>query len=94
VNDIFERRVHAAAIAGWWVLLIAGGLLTLSWFAYLAVMANHPDWLIRLWGPDMTWDYVEKVWFWAIAALKLVLWIFIMLVLWLTLWARHMRKQL
>ena len=27
MHDPFERRVHAAAVAGWWVLLVATGLL-------------------------------------------------------------------
>ncbi|HVU86453.1 MAG TPA: hypothetical protein VHD36_03985 [Pirellulales bacterium] len=91
--DQFEGRVRAAAIAGWWVLLAAVGLLTASWLAYLAAMASHPEWLKDIWGPDVTWDYVENVWFWAMAAYKLILWFFVLLVLWLTLWARQLRKH-
>ena len=60
MHDEFERRVHAAAIAGWSVLLAATGLLTFSWLVYLAAMASHPEWLMRLWGPDVTWEYVEN----------------------------------
>ncbi|HEY4308707.1 MAG TPA: hypothetical protein VGN12_04560 [Pirellulales bacterium] len=93
MHDPFERRVQAAAVAGWWVLLAATGLLTFSWLAYLSAMASHPEWLIRLWGPDVTWDYVENVWFWAMVAYKLILWFFVLLVLWLTLWARQMRNH-
>ncbi len=42
MNDPFEKKVRAAAVAGWWVILIAVGFLTLIWLAYLAVMATHP----------------------------------------------------
>lgn len=42
--DVFERRVRAAAVAGWWVVPIAAGLLILSWVAYLVVSAVN--WLI------------------------------------------------
>ena len=66
-------------------MLAATALLTFSWLAYLAAMASHPEWLIRLWGPDVTWENVEIVWFWAMVAYKLILWFFVLLVLWLTL---------
>ena len=29
MNDVFENRVRAAAVAGWWTLLIAVGFITL-----------------------------------------------------------------
>jgi hypothetical protein len=92
MHDDFERRIQAA-VAGWWVLLVASGLLIYSWVAYLVAMAIHPEWLLWLCGPDVTWEYVENVWFWAMAAYKLILWFFVLLVLWLTLWSRQMRKQ-
>jgi hypothetical protein len=62
-------------------------------YCNISSMAKRPEFLIRLWGPDVTWDYVENVWFWAMVAYKLILWFFVLLVLWLTLWARQLRKQ-
>lgn len=50
MNDPFEKRVRAAAVAGWWTLLVAVSFLTLQWFAYLAVMSARPAWLVTLWG--------------------------------------------
>lgn len=47
MNDPFEKKVRAAAVAGWWVVLIAAGFLTLIWLIYLAVMSTHPTWLLR-----------------------------------------------
>jgi hypothetical protein len=33
------------------------------------------------------------VWFWAIAILKFCVWLLALVALWLTLWARQLRKQ-
>jgi hypothetical protein len=39
MNDPFEKKVRAAAVSGWWVVLIAVAFLTLLWLLYLAVAA-------------------------------------------------------
>jgi hypothetical protein len=91
-NDPFEKRVRAAAVAGWWVVLIAVGFLTLLWLIYLAVMSAHPAWLLTMWGPGVDWPFVQNVWFWAMAAFKFCVWLLVLVVLWLTLWARQLRK--
>ena len=90
MNDIFEKRVRAAAIAGWWTVLIAVGFITLMWIIYLAVMSARPAWL---WGPDIDWAFVQRVWFCAIAFLEFVVWLMALATIWLTLWARQLRKQ-
>jgi hypothetical protein len=92
MHDDFERRVRAAATAGWWVLLVAVALLTWSWLAYLFVMSNKPAWMQSLWGPDVSWELMQTVWLWAMAILKVGMWLMLLVVLWLTLWARQMRK--
>ena len=93
MNDVFENRVRAAAIAGWWTLLIAVGFITLQWIVYLAVMSARPAWLLAMWGPDVDWAFVQRVWFWAIVFLKFVMWLMALATIWLTLWARQLRKQ-
>jgi hypothetical protein len=92
MNDVFEKRVRAAAVAGWWVVLIAVAFLTLLWLVYLAVTSAHPAWLLTLWGPGVDWPFVQNVWFWAMAAFKFCVWLMVFAVLWLTLWARQLRK--
>ena len=92
MNDAFEKRVRAAAIAGWWVVLIGLAFISLQWLVYLAVMHTHPSWLLALWGPDVDWAFVHRVWFWAIVILKFIWWLLVLAVLWLTLWARQLRK--
>ena len=37
MNDIFEKRVRTAAVAGWWVVLITLVFVVLQWLVYLAV---------------------------------------------------------
>jgi hypothetical protein len=37
--------------------------------------------------------FVQQVWFWAIAVLKFILWLMALVVVWLTLWARQLRKR-
>ena len=93
MNNVFEKRVGAAAVALWWVVLIAVAFITLQWIVYLAVMAARPAWVLSMWGPDVTWAFVEMVWFWAIAILKFILWLMVLIALWLTLWARQLRKR-
>ncbi len=93
MNDIFEKRGRAAAIAGWWTVLIAVGFIILVWVIYLVVMSARPAWLLSMWGPGADWPFVQHVWFWAIVFLKFVLWLMALATIWLTLWARQLRKQ-
>lgn len=93
MNHEFERRVRAAAAAGWWVVLIAVGFVTLQWIIYLAVMHTRPAWVLAAWGPGVDWAFIHSVWFWAIAVLKFIVWWMVLASLWLTIWARQLRKQ-
>jgi len=93
MHDVFEKRVQAAAVAMWWVVLIAVGFILLQWIFYLAVMHTRPAWLLAMWGPDVDWAFVQNVWFWAIAILKFIVWLMVLAALWLTLWARQLRKH-
>jgi len=92
MNDVFERRVRAAAVAGWWALLAAVVFLSLVWFVFLSLMSARPEWILSVWGPKVTWDFIQIVTIWAVAIFKLVLWLLAIIVLWLTLWARQLRK--
>lgn len=51
MNDVFENRVRAAAVAGWWTVLIAIAFITLQWIIYLVVTEARPSWLLSMWGP-------------------------------------------
>ena len=93
MNDAFGAKVRAAAAAGWWTLLIAGVFLVLQWIAYLVVMAARPAWFLSMWGPGTEWAFAQKAWFWTVLVLKFTLWLLALIVIWLTLWARQLRRQ-
>ncbi len=88
----FERRVRTAGVAGWWTLLIAALVLAVQWAAYLGVMSWRPSWVRWLWGPGTSWEYLGHVWWVGTATLKFVLVVLAIPCLWLTLWARQLRK--
>ena len=93
MEDIFEKRVRAAAIAAWWTILVGVVFLVLQWILYLVFMSAHPVWLLWLWGPDASWPFVQTVWFWAAALFKAFLWMLAVIALWLTFWSRKLREQ-
>lgn len=91
--DTFEKKVRAAAVAAWWVVLIVLAFVLWIWFGYLFLVPAEPSWLLTLWGQGVDWPFVRIVWFWAIAGVKFFLWLITFVALWLTLWARQLRKH-
>ena len=92
MNDPFEKKVRAAAVAGWWVILIGYALLTLTWVVYVVLVSAPPAWMLATWGQDVSWDFMQVVSLWFLGVFKLFLWFLLLVVLWLTLWARQLRK--
>jgi hypothetical protein len=93
MNDPFEKKVWAAAVAGWWAVLIAYVLLVLVWLVYLGIISAKPAWLMTLWGEgEVSWGLVQTVSLWFMGVFKLCIWLMIVVVLWLTLWARQLHK--
>jgi hypothetical protein len=91
VNDDLERKVRTAGVAGWWTVLVGAVVLTIQWLAYLVVMSRRPAWILPLWASS-DWTEIQHVWLVATVALKGVLAFLAMWCLWLTLWARELRK--
>jgi hypothetical protein len=93
MDDQFAQRVRSAAAAGWWTVLIGVIWLTVVWFVYLAIMAHRPEWMLCLWGgQDMTWATIRNISLWFFGVFKLVLYIFVLLSIWLTIWGRKLRQ--
>jgi len=92
MDDTFQRRVHAAAVAAWWTVLIAAAFFLLQWIVYLGVMAAQPAFVLSFWPPGATWDNVRTTWFEVLVLLKVSLWPLLIAALWLTLWARQLRR--
>jgi hypothetical protein len=94
MNDPFEKKVRAAAVAAWWAVLIAYALLLVTWAVYLGLLTVRPAWLLTLWGgDDVSWSFVQTVSLWFLGVFKVAIWLMILAALWLTLWARQLRKS-
>jgi len=89
-DDGFGHRVRAAAVTGWWTVLVGAAALLIQWVAYLVVMSWKPQIVLSLWGSS-NWPEVQHLWLVATAFLKALLAITVMICLWLTLWARRLR---
>jgi hypothetical protein len=92
MNDAFEKKVRAAAVAAWWVVLISYVLLIFIWLAFLALASARPEWMRALWGGDISWDSMKMMTLWLVGVFKLFLWSLVLGALWLTLWARQLRR--
>jgi hypothetical protein len=93
MNETIEFRIRTAATATWWTVLIGLGVLLIQWLLYLVFTALQPGWLLSLWGPNASWNMVQQIWFWGLAIIKACLFLVAFIALWLTLWARQLRKQ-
>jgi hypothetical protein len=93
MKDNFEGRLRCAIVAGWWTLVIAVALFLIQWIVYVLLVPAQPAWLLTLWGPGATWQEVRTLWFWFLACYKAFLLLVALLLVWLTLWARQLRKR-
>ena len=91
MSDDFERKIHAAGVAGWWTVLAGAAVLLIQWVAYLAIMSSRPAFVLSLWGSS-DWLEVQQLWLVATVFLKVFLAILALVCLWLTLWARQLRQ--
>ena len=91
MSDDFERKVHAAGVAGWWTVLTGAAVLLIQWVAYLAIMSSRPAFVLSLWGSS-NWLEVQQLWLAGTVFLKAFLAILALVCLWLTLWARQLRQ--
>jgi hypothetical protein len=51
--DPFEKKGRAAAVAGWWVILIGYAPLTVTWGVYNVIVSARPAWMLAMWGQDV-----------------------------------------
>ena len=93
MDEIFAKKVRAAAVAGWWTVLIAYCILLIQWFAYLLIIPRQPSEILFFWGESVTWQEIRTIWLWAMVAYKLCVAMMIFVVIWLTLFARQLAKK-
>ncbi|MGD0238183.1 MAG: hypothetical protein ABSC55_27080 [Syntrophorhabdales bacterium] len=92
MDDIFTKRVRAAAVAGWWTLLIFYCFLILQWLLYLFIMSRQPSWMLNFLGLGLTWPVYQTLWLWGMLAFKLGILLVAVVVVWLTIWGRRMSR--
>jgi hypothetical protein len=93
MDGAFERKLRAAVSAGWRVLVVEVGLLTIVWVVYLLIMSAHPPAILALCGPDVTWPTVATISLQSIAVFKVALWLQAALLAWGALWASILRRS-
>ena len=92
MDDIFTKRVRAAAVAGWWTLLIVYCFLLVQWLLYLFVMSRQPSWMLKFGGEGLTWPVYQALWLWGMFAFKLGVLLMAVVVVWLTIWGRRLSR--
>jgi len=93
MDATFTKKVHTAAVAGWWTLLIIYGILLIQWFAFVLIMSKQPEGLLCWFGKGMTWSEIRTIWLWGMVAYKLGVAMILFVVIWLTFWARQLAKK-
>lgn len=93
MDDVFCKRVRAAASAGWWTLLIGVAWLSVSWVFWICLLRAQPGWLLQLWGGgDLTWQTVHTLVLEFTAVAKLVLMVWLLGTICLTIWGRKLKR--
>jgi lysylphosphatidylglycerol synthetase-like protein (DUF2156 family) len=93
MTDLFTTRVRAAAVAGWWTVLIAVGMAVLQWIAYRHILSAHPEWVQCMLGRGMEWAEVQRTLLRAFITFRIFVAMLLLVVIWLTLWARQLKKR-
>lgn len=87
MSEELRKIICSAAVAGWWTILIGAIFMIFAWLIWRMILKAKPTWLQRLWGVDMDWKEIQSLVFTFLAAFKLILFVFVLISLWLTLWA-------
>ena len=91
MSDALAQRVRAAA-AGWKTVILFWALMTAGWIGVLIILHYRPGFVQTLIGADMGWDKLHTLYIQYFAALKLILLVLLIAVVWLSLWGRKLAK--
>lgn len=92
MSDTLAHRVRAAAIALWWTVLIAVVWVMAMWFLWMGALHNRPDLVVWAMGGSVTADQVHWVMIAAIMVARFFVLILILTAIWLSFWARRLRR--
>ena len=57
------------------------------------MMCTKPAWMLKLLGPEATWASFQDITVGYMANAKLALYLMVMVVIWLTIWARKLSRN-
>lgn len=93
MSDDFLKGLRSAVAAGWYTILIAVIWMTASWGVFQIVMRTCPDWVLSVWGiKDVDWPIAQVIMLCFFGMWKLILFVGVLVVIWLTLWQRRLRR--
>ena len=87
----FETRLRCAVVAGWWTALIAWVWFTAAWFGWLLIKAASPGFIEWAWG-GVGLAEMQDVVFAFFGVMKMGLFAWVIIVIFLTIWSRKLRK--
>jgi len=94
MDETGGKRLGAAVRAAWHTVLIWALWLTAAWLIWLGIIHAKPGWILALWGggDGLTWTGVQTVTIWFFGAFKVLLLVAVMITIWLTLYARRLKR--
>lgn len=92
MDELPYKKVRAAAVAGWWTLLVGIGFGIVVGFLFMMILRERPAWIASTWG-GLSWETIETVGVWMLTVYRLSLWLIFLLVVWLTIWAAKLRRS-
>ena len=92
-TDQFQHRLAAAVRAGWCTVLIWFCVMTFSWVIWTVFLHVKPVWVRSMWGGgDLEWSSMQTMVLWFFGVFKMMLFAFVAVVLFLTLWLRGLKQ--
>ena len=61
MDEIFAKKVRAAAVAVWWTVLIAYCILLIQGFAYLMIIPRQPAGMLCFWDESVIWQEIRNI---------------------------------
>ncbi len=92
MKDTFEAKLSAAARAGWKVLLAFAAILMVQYSIYLYIAASNGVLAVLLLGSGVSWSQIQTLWIWMMTAFKVCFISSMLFNLWISLWAKELRK--
>ena len=93
MNGNLAKSVGAAARAAWGTVVLGAAWLTVGYVVWLVILDARPAWVLALWGGgDLAWSTVQEMSLWFTGAFKAVLFVVVLAAVWLSLWARGLKR--